>query len=391
MKAFQRSVVVICVLNCCKYSSGLSRLAKGRAEQLEHENETSYDKVGYSTRVHNAEITRRQWIASEEFAAGDVFSWTSKEQLLVCSSFWIALWVSLFYMLAGVSWDERLGQSKKPHENRYWVARTVLGIAHAKLVTLLALPAFIKFLSASQDTRFGTCDPMGEPYGMDLHAWNMEYRQVAMAGLVFTTFTAVDMVLSWVHGLATIDYVIHHMAFVAAGLIIRLNCMLLFNASILLSTEASTVFLNIALLFRNRGPQYKCRVLFSGLAFMVTYFVLRIGVGTYGTVLLWQAYVNGYSWPEHYIPVWQQACVLGGLTVGSAIQFYWLPPILHAFLRSAIGGKQEEEATDGDDEADKVPETVSQKLDNAGPVEAHEIADSTSTGAGLTLEPSAPT
>ena len=69
-----------------------------------------------------------------------------------------------------------------------------------------------------------TCAPGAEFPGAQENP--LLFTAIAFAGLAFTTFTLADVVISVLHRLAGVDYIVHHVAFITAGAIIRGNCML---------------------------------------------------------------------------------------------------------------------------------------------------------------------
>eukprot|EP00435_Cladocopium_sp_Y103_P071173 s325_g36.t3 len=139
-----------------------------------------------------------------------------------------------------------------------------------------------------------------------------------------------DLVVLSLHGMATVDYVVHHVAFISAGLILRGNCMLPFNAAVLMAMEVSTPFLNWVTFFRHRGEQYQSQVIGAGVMFFLTFLVFRLGLNIYGTILLVVDQARGLAMPER-VPMWQQVLVILAILAGVVVQLYWLPRIWHVF------------------------------------------------------------
>lgn len=255
---------------------------------------------------------------------------------------WSLFWVVSFYILAFSYpwWSARfLTSSQKKHENeRYWCTRNVIGIFHAVLVAALSLPAAFALIGAPDHQRFPAsldlawCPPSKDH---DLSQLKSAYEWVALGGLAFTTFTLTDLVLSSIHGLADTAYVVHHIAFATAGLIIRSHCMLPFNAALLLGMEASTPFLNYVILVRNRGDAYKNSVVCCGILFLLTYLVFRIFLNGYGTFVLWIALIDGVATPA-WVPAWQGWMMGVAITVGAVLQLFWLPMVWDAFGRRIL-------------------------------------------------------
>lgn len=263
---------------------------------------------------------------------------TGESELYVLFASWVAGWAAAFYGLAlsASRWGRFLPPSSKPHEDcRFWLARNVLGVAHACLVGTLALPAVFVLVGAGDDVRFGSSVQLATcQVGPDLvaagEAWMDPFaRAIAIAGLAFTSFTAVDLVLLVVHGPLTLDYVVHHLAFIGAGLVIRGHCVLPLNSAILLSMEVSTPFLNLMLLLRNRGPTCYKFAAALGSMFAVLFVAVRLLLNAYGAALLLT--MRAEAMPAR-VPAWQQQFLLGAVAAGVGVQFFWLPQIARALL-----------------------------------------------------------
>jgi len=259
----------------------------------------------------------------------------------------MAFWTLLFYALVWTErrWAGSFPDSSKSHENnRYWSARNLIGIVHAVLIAAITVPAFLALASAPDSVRFASTQHLAVckmsddllPEGGELAIFTGE--AVAFAGLAFTAFTSADIVISVAHGLATPDYVAHHVAFITAGLIIRSHCMLPYNAAILLAMEASTPFLNFMLFFRHRGSAYKSTVSVAGEAFVLLFVVFRLGINTYGAILL---LLNRSTAMPPTVPQWQVWFLLLAVAAGAGVQFFWFPAIARTFgqgLLELFGG-----------------------------------------------------
>jgi hypothetical protein len=260
------------------------------------------------------------------------------EVLLYTAGFWTLGWVLLFYTLACTlpRWSKNLPPSSKEHENdKYWIARDVIGIIHALLVSALCVPAAFEFLEAPDWVQFASSSHLAncrvDGADIELLPWNFAGQAVALSGLAFTTFTLADAIVSVAHGLATVDYIIHHIAFVTAGMIIRGHCMLPFNAAVLMGMEASTPFLNYFHLVRHRGDVFRIRVIVCGISFFVLFLLWRIGFNLYATAHLWIVHIKGFAIPAH-VPQWQARFLMVAVTAGAGVQFFWLPSICKLFM-----------------------------------------------------------
>jgi len=253
---------------------------------------------------------------------------------------WVFLWFALFYALSSTHarWARGIPPSTKSFEdNPYYCARSVLGIIHAIVIAGATVPAFFVLLPASDDlrypwcTNFAFCSP---PEDDALHLpLAFVYEAIAQAGLAFTCFTFVDLIISVVHDLAEWDYYVHHAAFVVCGVLIRSNCMLPFNAAALMAMEVSTPFLNSMLYFRHRGERYTFIVTWTGIAFFVLFVVFRLGLNTYATfTLLWKR----VSIAPPYVHPWVFDFLVVALLTGSAVQFFWFPRIAKVFVSKFI-------------------------------------------------------
>ncbi|CAK0891221.1 unnamed protein product [Prorocentrum cordatum] len=264
---------------------------------------------------------------------------------------WTALWILLFYILSATypRWSRGVPASSKEHENsKYWAARNLLGAIHAVLVSVLSVPAMVELMFAadaevvrfSYSVHLATCKAPEE-----IAQWNTVGEAIALAGLMFTTFTLADCVVSPMHGLIGWDMGVHHVAFIFAGAVIRGHCMLPFNASALISMEVSTPFLNYLVHNQHRGDAYKTRVDAAGVIFFVTFLVFRIGLNTYATVVLWIAHFGGVQMSAH-MPAWQQWVMLLAVSAGAAMQLFWFPHVTRKVRsrlvvlggRPAVGG-----------------------------------------------------
>jgi len=219
----------------------------------------------------------------------------------------------------------------KAHENcKFWVARSIIGIFHATLVSCLVLPALPALFAAPEGVVFGwseNVDTCGQSMFPEV---DVEGRRVALAGLAFAAFIATDLIISGLHGMATLDHMVHHVAFLAAGLVMRGHCILPLNAAILLAMEVSTPFLNFMLLFRNRGAGFTLVVQAAGIAFVLLFVAFRLVLNTYGAVFLWQH--RAVAMPAA-VPDWQRWFLLAAVAAGSALQFFWFPAIAKIFCR----------------------------------------------------------
>mmetsp|Transcript_96582 Transcript_96582/g.268458 ORF Transcript_96582/g.268458 Transcript_96582/m.268458 type:complete len:300 (-) Transcript_96582:206-1105(-) len=256
-------------------------------------------------------------------------------EMIMYFACWTASWVVLFYALSATAplWMRGFPTSSKEHENtRYWCARNVIGIVHALFISALTVPAFFMLSNAPDEIRFGatghlaTCSVGSER--LDAAEWEFVCQAVAMAGLAFTAFTLADVGISGLHGLVTPDLLVHHVAFISAGLIIRGHCMLPLNAAILLAMEASTPFLNLMLFFRRRGDSFKSMVQANGIAFVVLFIVFRLILNTYGAVVLWQQ--SRMAMPPT-VSTWEAWFLLIAVAAGAIIQFFWFPQIARTF------------------------------------------------------------
>jgi len=296
--------------------------------------------------------------------------------LITYFGFWTLGWTVLFYCLTAIDpwWASRFPRSTKMHENdRNWSARNLLGVIHALFVSAITVPAIFILWPATDEVRFGatghlaTCS-IGPDRAELAEQWSEVSEAVAMAGLAFTAFTLADVGISAVHGLATADYIAHHIAFITAGMIIRGHCMLPFNAAILLAMEASTPFLNVLLFFRHRGTAYKKMVQVNGIIFVCLFVLFRLVLNTYGAITLW------YHWNfvPAVVPRWQAWFLMAAIAAGAAVQFVWFPSIAKIF---------------GSGMSELLGRSVDNGVSDAGlssPLAGDAVDDGNSSGAGNT-------
>jgi len=251
---------------------------------------------------------------------------------------WILMWLALYYALSLTFplWSRMVQPSSKEHENnRYWCSRDLFGLVHAMIISALSVPPLFLLLFASDGrVKFATSSEMGtckvDHSDAELLEWEVTMQAISVAGLAFTTFTFADLLVLCLHGLATVDYVAHHLAFILAGCILRGNCMLPFNAAVLMAMEVSTPFLNWVTFFRHRGEQYQTQVIVAGVIFFITFLVFRLGLNIYGTILLLVDEAQGTAIPSR-VPRWQQVLVIVAIIAGALVQLYWLPRIWQVF------------------------------------------------------------
>jgi len=248
---------------------------------------------------------------------------------------WFLLWITLFYLLTFIfpCLTESIPSSGKKHENcSYWGSRCLTGTLHSLLVAGLTVPTLVTYMTAPTYAQFGAsdhlefCDMTG-PAGH----WNDAHAKVALAGMIFTTYTLADLVVSLIHNILTFDVIVHHVAYAAAGMLLRSRCMLPFVSAIMLSMEVSTPFLNYVTFFRHRDSDFTVlTVPICGVMFVVFYLIFRVGLNLYGIVLLLQAEHDGVAMPGQ-IPSWERIFISLALLVGSLIQLSWFSSIMQMF------------------------------------------------------------
>mmetsp|Transcript_24749 Transcript_24749/g.45358 ORF Transcript_24749/g.45358 Transcript_24749/m.45358 type:complete len:334 (+) Transcript_24749:100-1101(+) len=249
---------------------------------------------------------------------------------------WTVAWLLLFYILSytASTWMAGLAQSRKVHENSpFWCGRTVLGILHAVVVSVIAVPGMFLFLGTDPYVQFAHSTDIADcqPDASDprLAEWRVLGMMVAYAGLIFTAFILADVIVSLVHRLASWDYVLHHVVFLLAALIIRAHCILPLNSAMLLAMETSTPFLNFVMLLRHRPLESSwlaAAIQPAGLAFLIFYFIFRLVFGLWGIVLLWE---NRWRLDLPTVQLW---FLLVSVATGFVLQLYWLPSIAKATI-----------------------------------------------------------
>eukprot|EP00927_Polykrikos_kofoidii_P030824 TRINITY_DN26527_c0_g2_i1.p1 TRINITY_DN26527_c0_g2~~TRINITY_DN26527_c0_g2_i1.p1 ORF type:complete len:348 (-),score=49.52 TRINITY_DN26527_c0_g2_i1:67-1110(-) len=266
--------------------------------------------------------------------------------LAVSAALWTSVWFFLFYFFCltrGMWMSGILPSSKEIEKSRVWCARSLVGTMNSILVAALAVPAFVVISNAPQEVRFPSklldvdqcklsASTFPESSTLDFNMWDLAMRSVSLSGLLFTTFTFADTIISSVHGLGmSLDYIVHHVAFVMAGVLIRSHCLIPYNSSILLSMEVSTPFLNYMLFFRHRGDRYRVSVYASGAIFFVLFLCVRIALNAYGVFVLISSY--DVALPPEIVPRWQAIASVVSVTTGTLVQFFWFPRI----AKKAIG------------------------------------------------------
>mmetsp|Transcript_49449 Transcript_49449/g.115630 ORF Transcript_49449/g.115630 Transcript_49449/m.115630 type:complete len:329 (-) Transcript_49449:19-1005(-) len=257
-------------------------------------------------------------------------------------SFWVSLtlwtiaWLLLFYIFSftASTWMAGLADSRKKHENcRFWCGRTLLGIIHAIVVSIIAFPGMFLLLGASPYVQFAHSNDISDcqPDASDprLADWRVLGMLVAYAGLLFTAFILADVIVTCVHRLGSWDYVLHHVVFLLAALIIRVHCILPLNSAMLLAMETSTPFLNFVMLLRHRPLEsswLSTALVPAGLLFVVLYFIFRLIFGFWGVMLLWE---NRWRLDIPKVQLW---FLEASVATGFVLQLYWLPSIARVFI-----------------------------------------------------------
>lgn len=282
--------------------------------------------------------------------------------LAFLTSGFAVFWTGLFYFFAWTypCWSRDLPESSKEHENnRWWSAWQASGTVHAILASAIALPAMLRLLMADDQIKFLSTDDIQWCIPNENEAeYNLLQQtgflnvmpQIALVGLMFTVFTTVDLFIALIHGLAGIDYIIHHVAFIAAGVMLRSNCILPFNAAILISMEISNLPLNYMCFFRHREG-FNLSVKISSALFAILFFVFRIVLNTYGAVfLVWR---QDESLPAR-VPAWQRYFLLMAIAAGAILQFWWGNKVIQALAKSyrrSEPAEEDREYTSLDDHA----------------------------------------
>lgn len=309
----------------------LWRSAVFNAYKVADDGAQSFQKLWYTGRVE----------AEELWALGIT------SVLLIC--FWLAVFYGACWTYP--RWNAGWPASTKQHENsKYWGAWYFMGTIHAIIVSCICVPAFFLLWSAPHAVQYGHTQNVGfcvvganeASYGQAArHDLLWVQVAVAFAGLIFTCFICVDLVVAVRHELAAWDYILHHAIFIFAGQMIRGYCMLPFNAAILMAMEASTPFLNFYLYFRNRQGYKKKLVEISSHLFALSFFSFRVGINTYGAYYLWIQFDR--SMPS-IVPVWQQWFLLIAISAGAALQWFWAYKIVNSIICPALNNKEEDEA-----------------------------------------------
>lgn len=253
-----------------------------------------------------------------------------QRQLLKQGLCGVGTWVVLFYtcVVSQPYWLQTRS-SKDFENNRYWIARQIVGTIHAVLIAVVSVPALLSLHNAPDHIQIRVAPDLAM-CGFDTDDVEVS-RSLGFVGMVFTTFIVADLTTSLLHGTASLDYVVHHVAFMVVGCVIRGHCLVPYNASILLAMETSTPFLNFVLLFRNRNV-FKPAIKVCGVIFVVFYIIFRLVFNTYGSYLLWSRRSDAFP---ASVPVWQVWVLLGAVLLGTLVQFAWFPMIVKFFLKEA--------------------------------------------------------
>lgn len=265
--------------------------------------------------------------------------------MMVLTVAWTVGWTALFYVAVWTQprWIARYPKSTKEHENDpYWCTRQIVGILHAVVVCIGCIPALCNKIFQGPERRFRVshnvflCDSSG--LSLDSQADAPYNMGVAMVGMAFTTFTISDLFFLFFHVGITWDYLFHHLAFIACGVIIRYNCCIPLQAAILLSMEVSTPFLNYMMFVRNRGDSFDQTIKVCGILFMISFVIFRLILNPYGAIDL----IINREYALREVPAWEGWFLIVALTAGAILQIYWAKPIVKKFfeMKNALAEKE---------------------------------------------------
>lgn len=274
-------------------------------------------------------------VASESFVDNDVEIDPDGYWMLIVSYVaWTLAWIILFFLIRHIQhiWLQRFPRSDFSRENdENWCARNVLGMIHATLISVVSVPVMVVLLTAPPIVQFGATPHLGtckitHDMPWSLASWTAAGESVAMAGMAFTTFTVADVFVSSAYRINSWEYCLHHTVYVAAGLLMRSNCMLPLTASILLSMETSTPFVNYYMLMVHRDrAKYYNSLTAAGIIFLVLFLTFRIVLNTYGAVYLC---LNFDVAVPPWVPDWQLWLIIGAVIIGAIVQYVWLFPVM---------------------------------------------------------------
>lgn len=252
---------------------------------------------------------------------------------IVMTLFWWAVFHVAVYTERW--WGRRLPKSTKEHENNpTWLVRHYLGGFVGLFLACITVPALVQLRHEPFDVKFAHSSHLAfcefDGFGEPLRTWG---TATAFAGMTFTAYTIADLVIMCVHGFITWDYIVHHFCFIAVGLIIRCNCILPFEAAILMAMEVSTPFLNYLLIYRNRGEGYYINLMIAGGLFSALFVATRICLNSWGLVEL---VLHRREDLTQLVPPWQAWSLLIMVAGGALVQFFWLPPVMQAVGSSLI-------------------------------------------------------
>lgn len=261
--------------------------------------------------------------------------WTT--ELVQYALAWLAVWTALYYVLIFTApyWMRLLPKSTKDHENSvFWNAAQVASLIHSVYITAVSVPSLFALTGAPAIFQYPPFE--GEqPWCSvpdDIFATHGQFQSVyghlATAGLAFTMHLLSDVITSMVHRTATPQIVVHHFAFISVGLIVRGHCMLPFNSAALMAMEASTPFLNLMMLLRNRGNKYAVAVKVLLCLFLVLFVIFRLFLNTYSVAVL---LANHATVAPPSAPAWRVKFFLAALSAGASVQYFFFFQILKAF------------------------------------------------------------
>jgi len=239
--------------------------------------------------------------------------------LLLWTVTWCAIW--LFCALLAKGFVHLLPPSSKERENSAFYVGQKIAMT-------------LKALVVAGMCNVGLYDNWGQPLAVKLAGNPIP----EVAGVLFTSAEAADLLMSGAWGFLDPEHIAHHLVHILLGLLIRSSCVPGFTACILMAQETSSVFLNYYLLMRHRSRAHITTLAAQAL-FALCFYAWRLGIGTYGT---YQYLVHAHASvivAAPPMPLWKSYTLCASLVAATLLQWYWGVTIARGLVRMLSGSK----------------------------------------------------
>lgn len=256
--------------------------------------------------------------------------WCGFHQYLALSVVGVAIWLVLFWTIMIVVYPlvakqlAKIPSTKKDEGTSVWFAVHVQSTIHAIVIIAMTLVPTTTINFDGDKARYSTPEPPNHWQG----------AMVGNGAHIFFCYTVADTILTFWRKEMTIDYLLHHSLFILVCLIIQHDCNSVWPAGRLLQMEASTIFLNFYLFFRNRLGNSHPLVATCFLLFAAAFIVFRLVSGFFTTTdYLWVVYM-GKADLLGAVPRWHLHVLSFIQVIALVLQIFWGVRIARIVVKS---------------------------------------------------------